>query len=83
MDVRNKMVEFAYSQYENQQQAAAELFDVTMVTERGSFKKIERWLELKKSSSTDCFLVGSAAYAADFALFEMLDQYACLIRFFF
>ena len=35
MDVRNKMVEFAYSQHENQQQAAAELFDVTMVAERG------------------------------------------------
>ena len=81
MDVRNKMVEFAYSQHENQQQAAA-LFDVTMVAERGSFKKIERWLESKKSSSTDCCLVGSAASAADFALFEMLDQYACLIQFF-
>ena len=82
MDVRNKMVEFAYSQHENQQQAAAELFDVTMVAERGSFKKIERWLESKKSSSTDCFRVGSAASAADFALFEMLDQYTCLIQFF-
>ena len=35
MDVRNKMVEFAYSQHENQQQAAADLFDVTMVSERG------------------------------------------------
>ena len=39
-------------------------------------------MELKKSSSTDCFLVGSGASAADFALFEMLDQYACLIQFF-
>ena len=26
--------------------------------------------------------MGSAASAADFALFEMLDQYACMIRFF-
>ena len=42
MDVRNKMVEFAYSQHENQQQAAAKLFDMTMVSERGSFKKIEK-----------------------------------------
>ena len=82
MDVRNKMVEFAYFQHENQQQAAAALFDVTMVADRGSFKKIERWLESKRSSSTDCFLVGSAASAADFALFEMLDQYACMIQFF-
>ena len=82
MDVRNKMVEFAYAQHENQQQAAAALFDATMVADRGSFKKIERWLESKKSSSTNYFLVGSAASAADFALFEMLDQYACLIRFF-
>ena len=82
MDVRNKMVEFAYAQHENQQQAAAALFDATMVADRGSFKKIERLLESKKSSSTDCFLVGSAASAADFALFEMLDQYACLIQFF-
>ena len=41
MDVRNKMVEFAYSQYENQQQATAELFDVTMVAERGSLKKLK------------------------------------------
>ena len=32
MDVRNKMVEFAYSQHENQQQAAAELYDMTMVS---------------------------------------------------
>ena len=82
MDVRNKMVEFAYAQHENQQQAAAALFDATMVADRGSFKKIERWLESKKSSSTNYFLVGSAASAADFALYEMLDQYACLIRFF-
>ena len=82
MDVRNKMVEFAYAEHENQQQAAAALFDATMVADRGSFKKIERWLESKRSSSTDCFLVGSAASAADFALFEMLDQYACLIQFF-
>ena len=82
MDVRNKMVEFAYAQQENQQQAAAALFDATMVADRGSFKKIERWLESKKSSSTNYFLVGSAASAADFALYEMLDQYACLIRFF-
>ena len=82
MDVRNKMVEFAYAQHENQQQAAAELFDATMVADRGSFKKIERWLESKKSSSTNCFLVASAASAADFALFEMLDQYACMIQFF-
>lgn len=41
MDVRNKMVEFAYSHYENQQQATAELFDVTMVAERGSLKKLK------------------------------------------
>jgi len=82
MDVRNKMVEFAYAEHENQQQAAAALFDATMVADRGSFKKIERWLESKKSSSTNYFLVGSAASAADFALYEMLDQYACLIRFF-
>ena len=41
MDVRNKMVEFAYSRRENQQQAAAELFDVTMVGERGSLKKLK------------------------------------------
>ena len=74
MDVRNKMVEFAYSQYENQQQATAELFDVTMVADRGSFKKMERWLESKRLSSTNCFLVGSAVSAADFALFKMLDQ---------
>ena len=39
-------------------------------------------MELKKSSSTDCFVVGSATSAADFALFEMLDQYAEMIHFF-
>ena len=49
---------------------------------KGVIKKIERRLELKKFSSTDCFLVGSAASATDFALFEMLNQYTCLIRFF-
>ena len=41
MDVRNKMVEFAFAHHENQQQAAVALFDVTMVADRGSFKKFE------------------------------------------
>ena len=82
MDVRNKMVEFAYAHHEDQQQAAAELFDATLIADRGSFKKIESWLAAKKTSSTNCYLVGSQASAADFALFEMLHQYAELIQFF-
>jgi len=82
MDVRNKMVEFAYTHHENQKQVAGELFDATMVASKGSFKKLENWLESKRASSTNRYLVGSEATAADFALFEMLDQYAEMIHFF-
>ena len=82
MDVRNKMVQFAYSQHTNHREVAANLFESTMVADRGHFKKIEIWLESKNASSENPFLVGNNATAPDFALFEMLDQYAELIRFF-
>ncbi len=78
----NKMVEFAYAQHENQQQAAAAPFDATMVADRGSFKKNRKMVGIKKIVIDRLLSQGSAASAADFALFEMLDQYACLIQFF-
>ena len=82
MDIRNKMVQFAYSQHTNHREVAANLFESTMVADRGHFGKIEIWLESKNASPENPYLVGNKATAPDFALFEMLDQYAELIRFF-
>ena len=76
------MVQFAYSQHTNHREVAANLFESTMVADRGHFGKIESWLESKNASSENPYLVGNKATAPDFALFEMLDQYAELIRFF-
>ena len=82
MDVRNKMVQFAYSRHSNHREAAANLFESTMVIDSGHFKKIEIWLKSRNASPENPYLVGNNATAPDFALFEMLDQYAELIRFF-
>ena len=51
-------------------------------TIEGSPKKIERWLESNQTSPKNPYLVGKNATAPDFSLFEILDEYAELIKYF-
>ena len=88
-DAQNKMFTFVYGQHQDQRMAAKQLYQSNFGEEakldytiEGSLKKIERWLESNQTSPKNPYLVGKNATAPDFSLFEILDEYAELIKYF-
>ncbi len=88
-DAQNQMVSFVYGQHQDQRMAAKQLYQSNFGEEvkldytiEGSLKKIERWLESNQTSPKNPYLVGENATAPDFSLFEILDEYAELIKYF-
>jgi len=78
MDVRNQIVPLAYGP--SDRAAAHNLVEKTL---KGSFAKLEQWLERKVAKGGSAhYLVGESATAPDFHLFEMLVQYARLAEYF-
>jgi hypothetical protein len=65
MDLRNKVVEFAYSSQAFDTDLTKEFLDSIMV---GQLEKLERWRSVKMSKGTGPFIVGSNATAPDFSL---------------
>ena len=82
MDVRNKMVRFAYAASTPTDQHEAE----TLIQRKGpvasGYDKIELYLKKKKEKHDNAspFLVGDGVTAPDFHLWEMLDQFDGLCK---
>ena len=81
MDLRNRMVRFAYNSESNQEAALSLLKEVA--DKNGPFQKFELWLQREKDQGkSGTFLVGDTASAPDFHLWEMLDQYSFMSSYF-
>ena len=70
MDLRNNMTKVAYSTGDSSK-ACNDLINSQFIS--GSFKKLEAWLKAKTGSKV--FFVGCRLSAADFPIWEMLDQF--------
>jgi hypothetical protein len=64
-ELRNKVVEFAYSSQALDSDVTKEFLDSIMV---GQLEKLERWRSVKMSKGSGPFMVGSNATAPDFGL---------------
>lgn len=71
MDVRNRVIGFSYSSASDIEARASALFAGLA---SGSLAKLETVLANNNTEGESCFLIGSAATAPDFHLWEMLDQ---------
>jgi glutathione S-transferase len=81
MDLRNKMVGFAYNAGATKATAESLLKDVT--GKNGILQKFELWLAREKAQDrSGTFLVGNRASAPDFHLWEMLHQYSVMAQFY-
>ena len=81
MDLRNALTTFCYDTTNNPASAQALFNKVTSV--HGSLAKIESWLQIQTAKGhSGTFLVGDKASAPDFHLWEMLDQYQGLTKYF-
>jgi glutathione S-transferase len=82
MDLRNKMTGFCYNPASDAESVSALLKDVS--GSNGALQKIELWLkkEITTNNASGAFLVGDHASAPDFHLYEMLDQYQAMARFY-
>ncbi|KAJ1440586.1 hypothetical protein B484DRAFT_427372 [Ochromonadaceae sp. CCMP2298] len=78
MDLRNRMISFAYGRDKTTHTAAIS----EAQGKNSQLQKLELWLEKRvKDGGSGGFLVGEKATAPDFALFEMLVQYTALAEF--
>lgn len=78
MDLRNKMVQFAYGPLCNSETASSLLSNVKLILD-----KLELYLSTQVAGGhSGTFLVGEKASAPDFHLWEMLDQYVSMCTFY-
>lgn len=82
MDLRNKMTTFAYDSNSSHSEAAVMIDHI--VSKNGILQKLELWLqnEVTVKGHSGTFLVGNKATAPDFHLWELLEQYEALARFY-
>jgi glutathione S-transferase len=81
-DLRNRMTGFAYDPTSNNE--AAQRLIQAVTSPSGILQKLELWLkrEVTTKGHSGTFLVANKATAPDFHLWELLDQFEALSKFF-
>lgn len=81
MDLRNKIVQFSYGSHADNAGSAKILLD-DVTGKNGILQKLELCLNRNLKNCNGEFLVGNHATAPDFHLWEMIDQYVLLAKFY-
>lgn len=80
MDIRNKVVVFAYGRSDS----PGLLWVQSVVSQNSTIDKLHLWLQRKYPNPVQgpIYFVGDDATAADFALWEILDQVQCMAKYY-